>query len=65
MSHLEPSQHCMYPDSGGFIDDILCVECNIDIMKPIECTICDAELQVRLKQCGIVNEKPIDCTCYK
>ncbi len=30
---------------------IFCVECSIDIV-----------FQVKLKQCDIVNEKPVDCT---
>ncbi len=57
VSHLEPSQQCMYPDSnhvsdgGGCNVDNPCVECTIGIVKPIQCTICDAEFQVRLKQC--------------
>ncbi len=57
VSHLESSQQSMYPDSnhvfdgGGYNVDIPSVECNIDIVTPIECTICDAEFQVRLKQC--------------
>ncbi len=42
--------------------DIPCAECSIGIVEPTECTIYDAEFQVRLKQCHIVNEKPNDCT---
>ena len=68
VSHLQPSQQCMYPDSnhvfdgGGCNVDNPCVECTIDIVKPIQCTICDAEFQVRLKQCNIVPANPFHCT---
>ena len=58
VSQRETSQQCMYPDSnyvfdgGGCNVDNPCFECSIDIVKPIECTICDAEVQVRLNQWG-------------
>ncbi len=57
VSHFETSQQCMNPGSnhvfggGGCNVGNPCVECNIGIVKPIQCTICDAEFQVRLKQC--------------
>ncbi len=72
VSHLEPSQQCMNPEpdsnhvfnGGGCYVDNLCAECTVDIVKPIRCsgcTICDAEFQVRLKQCNIVPAKPYHC----
>ncbi len=60
VSHLEPSQQRMYPDSNHVFDGgscyvaNACVECTIDIVKPIQCILCDSEFQVRLKQCNIV-----------
>ena len=49
-------------DGGGCNVGNPCIECTIDILKPIECTICDAVFQVKLKQCNIVPAKPIHCT---
>ncbi len=57
VSQGETSQQGMYPDSnyvfdgGGLNVDNPCFECSIDIVKPVECTICDAEFQVILNQC--------------
>ena len=68
VSHLEPSQQRMYPDSNDVFDGGGCyvdnpgVECTIDVVKPIQCTICDAEFQVRLKLCHIVPANHIHCT---
>ncbi len=68
VSHLEPSQQCMYPNSNHVFDGGGCnvnnqfVECSIGIVEPVECTICDAESQVRLTQCNFVPAKPNHCT---
>ena len=67
VSHLEPSQQCMYPDSNDVFDGggcyvyNICFECRIYMVKPIECTICDAEFQVRLKQCETYTPYCIWC----
>ncbi len=56
LSHLEPSQRCMYPhsrhvfDGGGYNDEFPCVEYTIDSVKPTERIKCDDGFQVNLKQ---------------
>ena len=68
VSHLDPSQQFMYADgnhvfdAGGWNVNNRCVKCIVDIVKSIEFTICDAEFQVRLKQCNTVPAKPNHCT---